>query len=243
MANARDITLHALAAEIASGAGAGFDIDTRTAVKLSLYVSELTGSFTVYVDTSPNNTAWRALGGFTTVSAAPAVQQLSFDRCERYVRARWTLGTTATFSLGGQAHQLFATRGDLSTELPSAALAQAGDSVIADALIRGSCDIEDALGTRYPLPITKVPESVTQRNAQISAYLILKRNGFAGGGIDELVVKSYDDARSWLKDVRDSKLEPAGIEPQPSADVITSSGNPAYPDVYRRRFSDDWGDF
>jgi phage gp36-like protein len=243
MANARDITLHLLAEEVAAGAGAGVDIDTRTAVKLALYVSAVSGALTVYVDTSPDNTIWRTLGSFAVVSAAPAVEELSFDRCERYVRVRWTLGTSATFSLKGEAHQLFATRGDLASELPSAALASVSTNVIASALIRGSCDVEDALGTRYPLPITKVSVSVKQRAAQIAAFLILKHKGFEGAGIDELVVKSYDDARKWLSDVRDSKLEPAGIEPEPAADVVTSSGNPEYPDVYRKRFSDNWGDF
>lgn len=243
MANARDITLHALGAELLAGAGAGVDIETRTAVKLTLYVSAVSGPLTVYVDTSPDNALWRVLGSFTAVSTVPAVEELSFDNCERYVRARWTLGVSATFSLIGQAHQLFASRGGLATELPAAALATVSTNVIASALIRASGDIEDALGTRYDLPITKVPESVRQRCAQIAAFLILKHRGFAGGGIDELVVKSYDDALAWLKDVRKSDLEPAGIEPEPSADVVTSSGNPEYPDEYRKRFSDNWGDF
>jgi len=243
MANARDITLHALAAVAGAGEGVGVDIDTRTAVKLTLYVQALTAPLTVSVETSPDNLIWRLLDSFAVVSAAPAVDELSFDRCERYVRCSWPDDSAATFAIRGEAHQLFCSRGDLGTELPASVLANVSTTIIANAEIRSSCDIEDALGTRYPLPITKVPESVRQRAAQIAAFLILKHKGFAGGGIDELVVKSYDDARTWLKDVRKSDLEPAGIEPEPSADIVTSSGNPEYPDVYRRRFSDDWGDF
>jgi phage gp36-like protein len=244
MANALDITLHALAAEAAGGAGVGVDIGTRTAVKLSLYVQAVTDeSLTVYVETSPDDVMWRELGQFTAVSASPAVDELAFDRCERYVRCRWTLGTSASFGVRGEAHQLFVSRDGLATELPAAALATMSTNVVARALIRASCDVEDALGARYPLPITKVPESVQQRCAQIAAFLILKHKGFAGAGIDELVVKAYDDAVKWLKDVRTSELEPAGVEPTPSPDIIASSGNPEYPDVFRKRFSDDWGDF
>lgn len=244
MANALDISLHALGAETVAGVSVGVDIGARTAIKLTLYVQALSGTLTVFVDTSPDNATWRALGSFAAVAAAPAVEEdLSFDRCERYVRVRWTLGTSATFGVRGQAHQLFVTRAGLGTELPTTALSAVNTSVIADALIKASCDVEDALGTRYPLPITKVSESVRQRCAQIAAFLILKRQGFAGAGIDELVVLAYKDALQWLKDVRKSDLEPAGIEPTPSPDVITSSGNPAYPDEYRKRFSDDWGDF
>ena len=94
MADARDIALHALTAELAASAGAGVDIGaSRSAVKLTLYVPAVAGgALTVYVDTSPDNTIWRTLGQFTAVSVAPAVEQLSFDRCEQYVRVRWTLG-------------------------------------------------------------------------------------------------------------------------------------------------------
>jgi phage gp36-like protein len=244
MANAFDITLLPVARETGASEGLGIDIGARTAIKLELCVQELNGGpLIVYVETSPDNATWRLLDPSGAMVAAPAVETLAFDRCERYVRSRWTLDIDATFSLRGEAHQLFVTRDGLLAELPTTALASVSNNVITQALISASCDVEDALGTRYPLPITKVPESVKQRCARIAAFLILKHKGFAGGGIDELVVKAYDDAMKWLKDVRTSELEPSGIEPTPSPDVITSSGNPDYPEVFRKRFSDDWGDF
>jgi phage gp36-like protein len=243
MANAVAIILHALGAEIATGSATGVDIGTRSAVKLTLRVPAVTGTFTVTVETSPDNSVWRALGAFTAVSSAPAVQQLSFDRAERYVRVSWVLGTSARFAVDGEAHQLFAAREDLGTELPATSLSASSTTTIADALIKGSSDVEDALGARYPTPITKVPNSVVQRCAQIAAYLILKHDGFAGAGIDQLVADSYKDAQQWLKDVRDGKLEPVGIAPDPSDDVQTSSGNPLLPDVLTPRLSDNWGDF
>lgn len=248
MADALNITLHALAAEAVSGEGLSIDIgSTRSAVKLALRVSTLvSGSLTATLQTSPDGNTWRTVGAFAAITAAPAVVEQCFDRCERYVRVKWVYGGSpggGTFSLDGKAHQLFATRVDLDTAMPSATLAAASDSRIAHGLIKGSTDTEDALGTVHDLPITAWSESVTTRAAAISAYHIAMGPGFAGAGIDELLVKNHDDAQSWLKRVAKGDLDLVGVTPAADSAVLSSSGNPALPDDFRDRMSDNWGDF
>src|SRR5688572_30314885 len=104
MANALDIALHALTAETANGAGAWVDIgDTRSAVVLDLFISASTGETTVYVETSDDQSGVKPLAAFAAASGVLR-QTLKVDRCGRYVRVRWTVETSATFSVLGEAH-------------------------------------------------------------------------------------------------------------------------------------------
>ena len=246
MAQALAVTLHALGAEAAGGNGAAVDIgELRSAVKLALTITEATGSLTVFVETSPDGlTGWRSVGQFDVASAIGR-QRYSFDECDRYVRARWTVGTSATFSVAGYAHVLFARRGDITgASIKPEALASVDPRVVADCLIKASGVTEDEIATSNPTPLTAWPESVTQNCSDIAVYLVLKHRGFNPElGTDQLIVKAYDDALKWFRSVAQGKVKPPGLAPPDNLGVRISSGNPEAPDVTRPKFSDDWGDF
>lgn len=244
MADRLAITLHAFGAETTAGTGPSRDIGSRrSAAELSLRAAAVTGTLTVSIETSPDGNTWRSVGAFDAITAPSGTQKRAFDRLDQYVRASWPSGTSATFSVDGDAHMLFATRDDLPTTLPAAVLAASSDKVIAAGLIRGSSDAEDALGTVHDLPITQWSPSVTYRAAAISAYHIAMARGFAGGGIDELLVKGWDDAQTWFKRVAKREITAVGVEPEPDASVQSSSGSPQTPTDFEPRFSDNWGDF
>lgn len=243
MANALAIDLHAAAQETTAGNGTSVDIGvTRSAVKLALIVTGLTGGKAVVkVETSADDSSWRLIGVLEVNAAGK--QKRAFDDCDRYVRASWTVGTDITFSLAGNAHQLFCERDDLLASIPEKTLARAAKEIVARAMIRASSDMVDTLGFPFPLPLTAWSESIVGRCADLTAFEILKQGGFQGAGIDELVTKSYDDARKWMRDVRKGDEKPQGVSPPDNRGIKTSSGNPDDPTNYKKRLSDDWGVF
>lgn len=247
MAHAVAIDLHALGAESASGAGSSKDIgELSTALKLTLTVSAVSGEFKPVIETSPDGaSSWRTVGVFLTVEAAPFVQQLCFDRLDRFARVGWTLsaGGSATFGLSGNAHQLYAKREDLGAAMPEDAFERAKLSIRIDNLIKASCEVEDAFRASNALPLTKWPESLTHKCAQIAAFYVLTSYGFAGGGIDELVAKAFDQAQAWLKSIMKREVKPANTSPDADSDTRTSSGDPRRPQELNPRFSDNFGDF
>lgn len=246
MADAYAITLHALGAEASDDSGSAVDIGAlRSAVLLTLTVTAITsGTTTVYVDTSPDgSTGWRQVGSFDAVTAI-GQQTHAFDQCGRYVRARWDLDASTTFSIAGEAHQVYATRGDLTGALNDAAIASVNTRIVAKALIDASVDAEDAIANSRPMPLTSWPLSVSRRVAAIAVYLLMHHRGFrANEGIDELIVKNHDDAQAWLRRISDGRLKPPGLIPEDNHGVHLSSGNRDDPTAHPARFSDDWGDF
>lgn len=165
------------------------------------------------LETSSNGlTGWRPVYSFDSV-AEPTRFERAFVDLSRYIRAAWTIEATgATFSLDGQAHQVFFTRDDIeSGEIPAAAIASIDDKVFADAIIKASDDISDHLNGAFVPPIVAVGDSVRQRGSEIAIFRLMKHKGFKPGGYDELIVKASDDAMSWLKRVASGALKPHGI--------------------------------
>ena len=214
MANPLAITLHALGIESSSGQSAAVDIEAiRSAARLTLTITAVVGGApTITLETSPDGTTgWRHVGGFTALGAA-ASEERSFDQCDRYLRVAWTVGTSATFSVAGDAHQLFVQRADVEAEIGESALSEVEGNDYANALIKASCDIEDALAGAYVPPFSAIPLSVRQRGGAIAAFRALKQRGFdPDNPADALVLKGNDDAMSWLARVARGALKPPGI--------------------------------
>lgn len=249
MANSLDIELHDLGEETTSGASESVDIgELRSAALLVLKVPALSGgSFTFEIQTGPDDASWRTVWS-KALSSTSGKATIAVDGLDQYVRARWVVpgsGTPAvTFSIAGTAHTLYAEREDLQRgELPAKATTSIDDAVIVEALVDASNDAEDALAASNALPLTAWPSSLSRRCAAIASYQIMKNRGFKPDGFDDLIVKAHDDAQKWLKDVAAGRIRPPGLAPATELGPKTSSGNPRRPTTYKRRFSDDWGDF
>jgi len=244
MANTLDVTLHALGQESADGSGAGVDIEVyRQAVKLVLTVTAQTATaVNYYVETGPDNAAWRRIGILKPSGPGAAKVEQYFDECDRYVRVAWTItGGTVDFSVAGEANTLIAGEGDI--ELPAGRVAQADPQERIKALIAASCDAEAALALSNPTPITKWPQSIRRRVGEIAAYILVKRSGFRPEDVDELLVTAHNDAQKWLMSVGRGVLKPPGIEPPDNLGPRETTGDPDYPDDHKPRMSDNWGDF
>jgi phage gp36-like protein len=218
MANALAVTLQASAEALASGAADGVEIAAiRSCVKLRLDLTALTAGakLTVYIDTGASATGpWRSLGAFPALLVA-ATKDQTFADCLAFVRARWVLeGATpsATFSVAGAAHVLYAKVGDLDAHgIPAAAIGSASQSVQAECCLAATNEADGYLGGGKTLPLTAWESDLTDAVAQIAVYKIMKRRGFQPQGSDELIVKGRDDAISWLRGVARGDIEPPGL--------------------------------
>ncbi len=96
-------TLHASAAETATGQSAGVDLSTYAEALAELNVTAVAGTsptMTVSFQTSDDGTDWYGLGdAFAAVTAVAKPNILRLTNVGRFVRAVWTItGTTPSFT-------------------------------------------------------------------------------------------------------------------------------------------------
>ena len=163
--------------------------------------------------------------------------------CSQYVRIRWTVGTTATFQVVGEAHQLMATPAHLRAEAPAFVLSEVSQETIAYGLISASTDAEDALSHLHPVPLTRWSASVTTRVARIALYHCVKHRGFQVDGTDEVFYRDYKDAMKWLESYKSNENRSPDVQPESNLVPKSSTGNPDRPNTFRPKFTDNWGDF
>ncbi|MFO7178984.1 MAG: hypothetical protein DIU78_009820 [Pseudomonadota bacterium] len=216
MANPVAITLHALGAESGAWQTQALDLRDpatgiqRTGARLTLLVTAVgDNGLAVAVETSPDgSTGWRTVDEFELVTS-PGSHDLALHGLERYVRA--SSPDAATFALTGYAHQLFVGEADIYAEIRREAFEGRRRSEIADALLKASDDILDALASAYTPPILSVGDSVRQRGAAIAAWRALCAGGLQPEGADLVPMENAKEAHAWLYRVSQGRLRPPGI--------------------------------
>lgn len=239
MADALAITLQASGAVTASGNGAAVDIGaTRSAARLELQLSAISGigaRLTVKVETALSAAGpWRSVATFPALTVETFSVKL-FATCERWIRASWVVeGTTPviTFSVGGQAHVLYAVLDDVGRHaLPIPAIASVSAEDKAAALLGATDEADSYLGKApsIELPLASWSEALTMHVARIAGYGIMLRRGFQPEGADALIVKMRDDAIAWLKMVASGAVEaPGGGDPDPDPGGSTRNSDAAH---------------
>jgi phage gp36-like protein len=215
MPNPLAITLHASAAETASGTGAAVDLGDRTYSALTLDASLVaTGTtFSVTVETSPTGSQWAFAARFSTLSAV-GTKTFTVPDSFRFLRVTWTIvGGPATFSVTGISHQLLATPGDVARYgLPGAALEDTPVEAIANACLGASEEAAGYLSSAYQLPLTTWDVATRKHVACMAAYDLMRFRGYdPNAGPDELLQRGRDQAVQWLMRIADGKLRPVGI--------------------------------
>lgn len=219
MANALAVTLHASAAETASGASAAIDIGAlRSCLKLRLDLDSITGTgarVSVFIETAASATGpWRPLSSFPALSVAVSKEQVFAD-CLRWNRVRCTIegtGTSATFTVSGAAHVLYAKVADVGIHaIPAEAIKSVSVAEQAACCLAATDEADGYIGGGKTLPLTAWGDDLTAQVANIAAFKIMKRRGFQPQGSDELIVKGRDDAISWLRGVGRGDIEPPGM--------------------------------
>lgn len=230
MADAAQVTLQALGAvAIGPGTGAGVDLGAlHSAVILLFRVTANTGSLSVTLETSPDGaTGWRVVKLIDTTNQGSYVKRFAFDQLDRWVRVTWNAeGASATFSVTGESHQLYVERYDLGGKIEAEVLERADqehEDIVPRALIAASAEMETSLAVQHPMPLSSVPEIVRDKTGDIAVYKILGRVGYAGGGIDALVVEAHTLALDWCEKVRRREIMPFGAAPSPAAPASVSN--------------------
>lgn len=97
----------------------------------------------------------------------------------------------------------YATQADFaSLGLPAKATAGVPSSDIDAALEAASRTVDSYIGSRYDLPLLTWDLSVTMATCKVAAYELLSRRGFSAASADsENVVKRYEQAIAWCRDV------------------------------------------
>lgn len=247
MADAKKVTLYAGPSVVANGNGDTVDIhELHTLLRGTIKIGALSGTGRVVfsLETSQDGLSdWRS--AFRIDSSRVSAPEFIVDELERYCRLAWTLTglTSVSFSCEAESHVLYATRRDMNWKSLSSTVTDDVDTrVIAEALLSASGDAEDALNAQYSLPISTWPDSLKIRCAQLAKYRFFGRAGFQPQGVDELLVKDYDDALMWFRSVATRKIVLSGVAEAVIAPVRASSGNPNNP-TPKPRYSDDFGDF
>jgi hypothetical protein len=130
-----------------------------------------------------------------------------------------------TFSLGGQAHTLYASPVDVSRIAISAAAISGIDAeVLAAQCLRASSDAEDSLNSSGELPLTAWGESLRGHTAARAAFYAMNHRGRKpGGNTDSLIdqMGGFDlgpgmksAAQRYFDAIANGTIKPAGVVDQ-----------------------------
>ncbi len=251
MANAADISLHALGAETLSGSGTATDITAvRSCVELALIVGTVSGTdpaLTVTIETAPLEAGpWRAAGAFSEQTAIGKTKMVLAE-LDQWVRASWLIGGTDTptfsFSVAGQAHTLYAEPSDIPrTAINQTAIEGIAPEVLADCCLRATADAETALNSSYELPITAWSHDLRGHCAARAMFYAINHRGFdPGSGPDQMIVLAggfrnennvASAAQMFFDKVANGQLKPVGIIDQTPDDYegagFVASGTPTF---------------
>lgn len=115
---------------------------------------------------------------------------------------------------------VYATRNDFSAVLPTTAWGARTVADVDQALADASSEMDDFFRGRYPLPFSRVGQTVAKRCAFIARYLFLGGRGFAPEtDSDKRVVADYEQTMEWLDRVQrrvthpDVTVDPTAIAP------------------------------
>lgn len=211
MAEALSITLHAMASEALAGTSDPVDIgERRSAARLDLQVIAATAAaLVVTVQTSDDEAGpFRNVAAFASV-ASPSALELHVAGLLQWVRVSWTLASAAEFSVGGEAHTLYATPSQIA--LNDDVLSGATADQKAKACINASGEAEGYLNSGYVLPLTSWSPELARKVGLVAGWEIIQMRGIRADGADELVKAGNDDAIRWLARVASGKIVPPGI--------------------------------
>lgn len=227
-------TLLASAAQVADGTGAAIDLGVDTTLDLDLTVTAITGNLGVIVETSKSSTVgWHVktmLAGqsadpiaFPAVSAT-GLTTVTFTDLERYVRVRWTLAGTATFSVFGNSVRVYAK----PTDIPSLGLTASQLSNISsrakDLAIREVTDHSDSVfALQGEVPLATWGYKIRGGVSACAAMVVMTVEGKRPGQ-DELIAKRCAAYDAWLDLVADNKRKIDGEDGTPDVDEGGSYG-------------------
>jgi phage gp36-like protein len=215
MANPTPIELLSVQELTTSGSGTAVDIGTiRTAARLRVVISAITGSQVLRVQTSADgSTNWRTVAERVFETNDPGAYDWPIVGLDRYVRLTWAISGSATLGVSGQAHVVYCDPVDFTRYgLPDGATEGVEVSIIADACLAATDEADGYIAGAYVLPLTAWDEALRKHCTKLAVWTVMTRRGFdPEQGPDKILKVDYDNAIAWLKRLQDGKLRPPGI--------------------------------
>lgn len=138
----------------------------------------------------------------------------------------------------------YSTQDDLLAMISPAELAaltaEAGEvpdgQVVAAAITRADAEIDAALGLRYAVPLSPVPERVKTLSVDLALYHLYSRRGVA----PEVWRRKYQDALAFLQQVAGGQATLAGSSGEPTGASREPGDLDGPPRVFSRRTLGEW---
>lgn len=193
-------SLHtAESAETSSGESEPIDLKRRSLADLVLSVVAVTGVVSLALQSSPDENVWRTEPSIGALAVGQKSIQLV--KLQRYVKLAWTVGVgaSATFSLGGSFHNVYAYISDMDASTVPKKAVGGGSELTHFLTIQQASDMVDAelCGSAVP-PILDWGASITLRACQVLAHLMASKKGYNPEGPDAIILENYKDAMKWL---------------------------------------------
>lgn len=214
MANPLPITLLEDTVLPASGDGAAVDVGAlRQVANVRLDVVALSGSLTVHIETSA-----RSDGPWSHVTqramTTPGVYDITAGPLQRYVRARWALGSGSTATLGvtGTAHVIYCVPEDIyrfSIRRPALEDIDQEEQLIA--CIAATDRAAGYVNNAYRLPLKAWGDDLRSAAACLAGAQLLAARGVDPEGPDALVFDREAKALDWLSRLANGRLSPPGM--------------------------------
>jgi phage gp36-like protein len=224
MSQPLSIELAASAARVADGSGTAVDLGLvadlvpRSAARLEIAVtafSDVERLRLAVEHAAAEAGPWLELD-FLDVTQTDDYQ-LSVGDSKRWLRLSWQLvgpGDTpsVTFSVAGEAHQVYLGPKDLKSAIRVVALEEITTlAARADACIAVSDEADGYLGGRYVLPMRKWDNALKAMLARMAVKYSMDACGYQPEGPDSIIKDNFNASIAWLKRLQDGKLEPPGM--------------------------------
>ncbi len=224
MSQPLSIELAASAARVASGSGVAVDMGLvanlvpRSAARLEIAVTAFADfeRLRLAVEHAAAETGpWLELDALDIQDTGD--YKHSVGDTKRWLRLSWQIvgpgdAPSVTFSVAGEAHQVYVGPNGLSSAIRVVALDEVTTlSERADACITVSDEADGYLGGRYTLPMRKWDTTLKAMLARMAVKYSLDAHGWQPEGPDSVIKDNFNASIAWLKRLQDGKLEPPGM--------------------------------
>ena len=191
-----------------NGASESKSISKDSFARVSVILSSISGSLSLYVETSSDNVNWKAVYSKTAIALPDELDLIAYD-LGTYIRLRYEISTGGTATLSAASFdslQSYSTvkefhRFCFNTNIP--------DENIALALVNASETADSYLSSKYTLPLKSWGSDLSQKVSHIAEYDLATSLGLNAESNDYLILKDLrDNAIRWLTDTAKGLIKP-----------------------------------
>lgn len=198
----------------ASGASQSKAIAKNSFARLAMPIAAVSGSLSVYVETSNDDSNWRVVYSKVGITVAEELDIIAYD-LGSYIRVRYVVSASgsATLSCSFDSLTSYASVKDFYRLVcPAERLTGYDESKVALALLQASTLANSYLSARYSMPLLSWGDDLTRNICLIAQYDAFTNIGIAQNDDYDILKELKDNAEKWLKQVSNGNLKPSIID-------------------------------